>query len=274
MLRGVGEKNRNHDVGFSCPTQPLNGCSQTSLGCVQKTWLSSKAARPWQKRNLPSGKLRVLRVVTGRSVAAPVRSSVNVPSRRAVILQGLIGTIASLAAPAIAAPQAQDIPAFESGRYQFTIIRPRREIPSIRLFRLEGGTIDLTTLRGNPILLNFWASWCAACRIELPILERQYSSGWRGNLHVVAVSEDRGRRETVEHFVKALELRTLPIYLDPNGYVAYSERDNGRNAPFALYGMPITYLIASSGSVVGYMPGAADWSSAAANELIEYLRST
>jgi hypothetical protein len=60
--------------------------------------------------------------------------------------------------------------------------------------------------------------------------------------------------------VKALDLRTLPIFLDPNGYVAYSDSGNGKDAPFALYGMPITYLVSSSGSIVGYMPGAADWS--------------
>jgi hypothetical protein len=94
------------------------------------------------------------------------------------------------------------------------------------------------------------------------------------SLHVAAVSEDRGSRDMVERFIETLELRTLPIYLDPNGYVAYSDSGNSRNAPFALYGMPITYLISSSGLIVGYMPGAADWSSAAANDLIEYLRNT
>jgi thiol-disulfide isomerase/thioredoxin len=122
--------------------------------------------------------------------------------------------------------------------------------------------------------LNFWASWCAACRTELPILERQHRSAWQENLHVAAVSEDRGSRETVERFVRTLGLRVLPIYWDPNGYVAHSDSANERNAPFALYGMPITYLIASSGTIVGYMPGAADWSSTAANSLIEYLRNT
>ena len=275
MLRGVGEENRNHDVGFSCRTLPLNGCSQTSLGCVQKTWLSSKAARPWQKRNLPSGKLRVLRVryQPVRRGSGPLQRQCPVATRG--YPPGANRDHRLPRSPCDCGAASSRYPGLrQSGRDQFTIIRPQREIPSIRLFQLEGGTIDLTTLRGKPILLNFWASWCAACRTELPILERQYSSGWRGNLHVVAVSEDQGRRETVEHFVKALKLRTLPIYLDPNGYVAYSERDNSRNAPFALYGMPITYLIASSGSVVGYMPGAADWSSAAANELIEYLRNT
>jgi thiol-disulfide isomerase/thioredoxin len=213
-------------------------------------------------------------MVTVRSDAAPVCPRVNAPTRRDIVLSGLVGTLTSLASPAIASPQAVDIPTFESGRYQFTIIRPQQELPSIRLFRLEGGTIDLSSLRGKPILLNFWASWCAACRTELPILERQYRNVWRRDLHVVAVSEERSSRETIERFVKTLDLRTLPIYLDPNGYVAYSDGANERNAPFALYGMPITYAIASSGWVVGYMPGAADWSSAPANDLIEYLHNT
>jgi hypothetical protein len=49
MLRGVGEENRNHDVGFSCQTPPHNGCSQKSLARVQKAWLFSKVVRTWQK---------------------------------------------------------------------------------------------------------------------------------------------------------------------------------------------------------------------------------
>jgi peroxiredoxin len=212
-------------------------------------------------------------MMTVRSDATPVYPRVNAPTRREIVLSGLLGTVASLASPAIASPQAVDIPTFESGRYQFTMIRPQQELPSIRLFRLEGGTIDLSSLRGKPILLNFWVSWCAACRTELPILERQYRSARQNDLHVVAVSEDRSSRQAVERFVKALKLQFLPIYLDPSGYLAFSDSANSRNAPFALYGMPITYLIASSGWVVGYMPGAADWSSPAANDLIEYLHN-
>ena len=130
-------------------------------------------------------------MVFSRSGSVPGRPDVNDPSRRDVTLFGLIGAGACLAAPAIAAPQSQDISTFESGRYQFTSIRPQQDVPSITLFRLVGGTVDLSSLRGKPILLNFWASWCAACRTELPILERQYRSAWRGNLHLAAVSEDR-----------------------------------------------------------------------------------
>lgn len=191
-------------------------------------------------------------------------------SRREVLLRALAGMAAGFVSSEAAAIEA-DIPSFGSGRYQFTILRPAQELPSLRLFRLEGGTTDLSALRGKPILLNFWASWCAACRMELPALDRLYREAWQGRMHVVAVSEDRGPREMVARFVKSLDLKALPIFIDPNGYVAHSDTDNAKKAPFVLYGMPITYAVSSSGAIVGYMPGDADWSSAAADDLIAYL---
>jgi thiol-disulfide isomerase/thioredoxin len=190
------------------------------------------------------------------------------PPRRHFVT-GLLGTLVALACEPPAAAGDLDIPSFESGRYQFTILRPQRELPSIRLFRVDGQTTELSSLRDRPVLLNFWATWCAACRTELPILDRlpkQYPG-----LRVLAVSVDRADRTTVARFVESLRVRNLPIYWDPNGYVANSDRANERNAPFSLYGMPITYVISASGRIMGYMPGAADWSSAAARNLLDYL---
>lgn len=193
--------------------------------------------------------------------------------RRSVILS-LIGTVASFATKANAETSELVVPSLQSGRYQFTLLRPVRELPSIRLFRLDGKTIDLASLRGQPILLNFWATWCAACRTELPILNRLHEERGRARLHVIAVAEYGDDRATVQRYVQMLNLRGLPIFWDPNGYVASSDRDNKKSAPFALYGMPITYLITASGQVAGYMPGAADWTSEAAGRLIEYLRNS
>lgn len=171
----------------------------------------------------------------------------------------------------VAEAQGNEVPRFIDDGNQFAIIRPRQQMPSLRLFRLEGGTLDLGSLLGKPVLLNFWASWCAACRRELPILDRLYRGSWRGRLHLVAISEDRSDRQAVARFVAGLGVTALPVFLDPHGHAAYSDRENRRRAPFALYGMPVTYAISSSGLIVGYMPGAADWSSPSANELIEYL---
>lgn len=193
------------------------------------------------------------------------------PQRRHVVF-GLATMLASIATRTQAFAQEGDIPDFQSDRYQFTILRPRQFLPPTRLFGLDGKTTDLSSLHGRPILLNFWATWCPACRVELPILDRLQGEHRHTGLQVLAVSEGRDERASVERFINKLKILNLPIYLDPNGFVAFSDIENARNAPFALYGMPITYVIAASGWIVGYMPGAADWSSAAAASVIEFLR--
>lgn len=182
---------------------------------------------------------------------------------------------ASLASAAIA-PRASagpsEIPSFRSGRFQFTILEPRQAIRPLILFPLHGRALNLASLRGRPVLLNFWATWCAACRTEMPLLDRLPQRYASSRLEVLAVSEDRAGRPAVQRFVDRYRLKHLRIFLDPHGYVAFHDESNAQHAPFGLYGMPITYAIAASGWIVGYMPGPADWTSPAAANLIEFLR--
>ena len=137
--------------------------------------------------------------------------------------------------------------------------------------RLGKGTLDLTSLRGKVVLVNFWATWCPACRTELPILDRLAGNG-RADLAVVAITTDRDR-SLVAPFVKKLNLRHLTIGFDPGGLVARAGASDGVDTPFALYGMPISFLLGVTGQVEGYLTGEADWLSIEASRLFDYYAS-
>ncbi len=149
------------------------------------------------------------------------RIALDLASRRGAITGGLAAAL-SWFAPAGAETLP---PVLTSGGHQFTLVSPRRMLPSIRLFSLGGGTLDLASLQGQPILLNFWASWCPACRVELPMLDRLSERARKMRLNVLAVSEDRGGRDQVGQFVQSLGIRNLSVYLDPNGYVGHADPD-------------------------------------------------
>lgn len=193
-------------------------------------------------------------------------TSIRVPTRRTVVA-GMIGAGAALAMPATAARAASGPPPFGTIRHQFTLVQGARPVPPVAIPALAGGTLDLTAFKGKLVLVNFWATWCAACRTELPMLDRLAASG-RSDLAVVAISTDRNRAQ-VAPYVKQFKLRRLAIGFDPGGLVSRVDAAEV-DTPFALYGMPISFLIGITGQVEGYMTGEADWLSAEASRLFDY----
>ncbi len=77
----------------------------------------------------------------------------------------------------------------------------------------------------------------------------------------------------VAPYVKQLKLRQLTIGFDPGGLVARAGASDGVDTPFALYGMPISFLLGVTGQVEGYMTGEADWLSIEARRLFDYYAS-
>jgi thiol-disulfide isomerase/thioredoxin len=193
-------------------------------------------------------------------------------SRRAA-LRALGSVVALTATHAMAADHApNDPPPFGTARHQFTTLRPRRLVPVARLVGLDGASTDFAAWRGSVVLLNFWATWCPACRTELPNLERLHALSGE-DVRVAAISTDREGRAAVLPYVRALGVKKLAIYLDPDQRLA-RPADSSTNAPFALYGMPITYVIDRSGCIAGYLAGEADWTSAAARALLDFFRAS
>jgi thiol-disulfide isomerase/thioredoxin len=173
--------------------------------------------------------------------------------------------------PSVGRARSGGPPPFATVRHQFTLVRGARPIPPAPIPRLGGGAVDLTSLRGKVVLVNFWATWCAACRTELPILD-QLSANRSADLAVIAIATDRDR-SVVAPFAKRLKLRHLAIGFDPGGLVARADASDAVDTPFALYGMPISFLLGVTGQVEGYMTGEADWHSADAHRLFDYYAS-
>ncbi len=110
---------------------------------------------------------------------------------RRAIRGGLGVTAAALVSDVSRRALAGDAALFGGARHQFTLLRPVRTVPPVSLMRVNGSAIDFASLRGKVVLVNFWATWCPACRSELPALERlQIAMGGAG-FEVVAISVDR-----------------------------------------------------------------------------------
>jgi cytochrome c biogenesis protein CcmG/thiol:disulfide interchange protein DsbE len=90
--------------------------------------------------------------------------------------------------------------------------------PEIGLRDRSGKDVDLASLKGKVVLVDFWASWCAPCKQEMPVLERLYQKYKKDGLVIVAVSVDKEGSNIVD-FLKQVHV-TFPIVHDEDHRVA------------------------------------------------------
>ncbi|TQF41143.1 thiol:disulfide interchange protein [Bradyrhizobium sp. UNPF46] len=157
-------------------------------------------------------------------------------------------------------------PVFEAGRSQFTIVRPRAPMPQLRLQDVHGRDAVVTAKPGRITLVNFWATWCAACKLDLPMLASLAGSR-PDRLDIVAICTDTKDLRKIRTFLGGLSLQNLACYVD-----AYDAAAKASTEMFSIVGMPITYLVGTGGRVEGYITGAPDWLSPAGNRLLQFYR--
>ncbi len=119
-------------------------------------------------------------------------------------------------------------------------------VPGYKMKTLSGKRISLKDYRGSPLLLNFWATWCAPCRKEFPIIKEIENKFGKDGLVVLAINVDDTRTiSAVKSFVSAHSLNfTIP--LDPNRKLLNNFRGSA---------LPLTVLIDASGNVVRIYTG-------------------
>ena len=117
--------------------------------------------------------------------------------------------------------------------------------PALVAPAMEGGTVDLSTLRGHVVVLNLWASWCPPCRDELPMLSRLQTHHRAEGLVLVALSADRHRdRRDAQRALAGLDL---------TGAFMDGAATNGYANPEVL---PVTYVIDADGILrAEFLPG-------------------
>ena len=88
-----------------------------------------------------------------------------------------------------------------------------RSVPSIEIKAPDGTMTKLSDMKGKPLLVNLWATWCIPCVKELPALDALAAQN--GAIQVVAVSEDMEGERVVAPFLAKRGLKTIKAYLDP-----------------------------------------------------------
>ncbi len=143
-----------------------------------------------------------------------------------------------------------------------SIIKPDKRIKAQKfiLRDLSGTKVSLEDHRGKIVFLNFWATWCPPCRIEMPSMEKLYTHFKDNDFTMLAINI-RERIRQVKAFKKKFKLN-FPILLDSDGKVATA---------YAARRIPVTYLIDREGYLIGTVLGARDWASRDAFALIEEL---
>ncbi|MDR7563646.1 MAG: TlpA disulfide reductase family protein [Armatimonadota bacterium] len=134
------------------------------------------------------------------------------------------------------AQEGRGIPAIRApARPDANALRDRPLAPDFLLETLDGRELALSELRGKPVVLNFWASWCVPCRLEMPILE-DAAKRYRGRVHFLGVNV-LDRPPLAKAFVRKLGV-TFPSVLDEDGVVL---------AKYRVVGLPTTVFITRSG---------------------------
>ncbi|MBM4119506.1 MAG: TlpA family protein disulfide reductase [Nitrospira sp.] len=160
---------------------------------------------------------------------------------------------------AAATPQSAQAEPAPVPRFKRGVLKVGDVAPNFELYDLAGNVVTLAEYRGSIVFLNFWATWCGPCRVEMPAMEALYREFDRKDFEILAVSTDQQGVAVTRPFQNQLGL-TFPILHDTDYRVglAYGARS-----------LPMTFVIDRRGAIMHRIFGARDWESPEAKQMIK-----
>ena len=174
---------------------------------------------------------------------------------------GLLYTALVLGANPAAADVAQ-AEALREGTMKKLIFSDAQPVSDVTFTDPDGGTFQLSDFKGKHVLVNFWATWCAPCRKEMPMLSELQTEYGGDAFEVVTIATGRNELAAIRRFFDEVGVDNLPLYLDPRSALG---RDMG------VLGLPITLILDPEGQEIARMRGDAEWNSPSAKAIIETL---
>ena len=126
---------------------------------------------------------------------------------------------------------------------------------------LNQKNVDLDDFKGKLLLLNFWATWCAPCREEMPSLDNLQLNRELSNLMIFPINIGQEGEDKLEFFFSELNIKNLNIYMD--GSITLAKK-------FALRGVPTTILFNKQGKEFARIVGSIDFEN---EEFINWLKT-
>lgn len=131
--------------------------------------------------------------------------------------------------------------------------------PDVAYETVDGDTATLADYEGRHVVLNFWATWCAPCRHEMPTLSGLQEALGSDDFAVVTIATGRNPPPAMKKFFDDIGVENLPLHRDPKSALARS---------MGVLGLPITVLLDPEGREIARLQGDADWNSDSARAII------
>src|SRR5689334_19339507 len=133
--------------------------------------------------------------------------------------------------------------------------------PDFELWNLENQPMTLSGHRGRVVMLNFWATWCGPCRVEMPAMEQLYHMFSRKDFEILAISTDAQGPSVTRPFRDDMRL-TFPILHDSDFRVGVT---------YGTRTLPMTFLVKRRGIITDGIFDARYWFSPGAKQMIQAL---